>query len=121
MKLKSYLVVVLALLALFTLTASADVTVTNVSYDRDTGDFTLYVDATEPWEVWYSPAIGLPWQKVTAHPLGAGIKSWTDEGIGLRAPMGFYVAVPKSKKELPGNRYGWYYNENNPHWPVAMP
>jgi len=91
-----------------------------VGYEYSRGDFTIYVESGVPWVVWWTPDLGLPWVKVS-RVQGSGIRSWTDYGVGLSNPLGFYMVLPRGKEPLPGNRNGWYYNERNPHWPVATP
>lgn len=102
---------VLGALLLAASTARADVVPVGQSYDPRTGDFTIYVKATEPWVVWMTTDF-YQWVQVSKIQ-GAGKSSWTDYGAGMERTMGFYTATPKSHPPRRGWR--WHFGWVNHH------
>ncbi len=100
------------IIVLISFVSLADVNVTGYSYDRSNGNFTITVRASEPWVVWFTTDF-VNWEKISP-VMGAGRKSFVDQGVGVTHPWGFYSVTPKNRHPNNGNHFGWE-QPNNSH------
>lgn len=104
------LLTIIAACLVLAASARAEVLTIGQTYDPRSGDFTIFVNANEPWVVWMTTDF-THWTQVSGVQ-GVGKRSWTHRHAGFIRTYAFYAAAPKGHPPHRGWRhhYGWTNN-----------